>query len=161
MAQLDLLTAATHSHLSDMSLPPLSSEILLPLKATSAYKTISEVSDELDVPQHVLRFWESHFPQIKPSRMRGSRRYYRPADIEVLKTIKTLLYNKGYTIKGAKKVVRGGKELASEIAAAIPAPMVVAPAKPSPKPMLGKKDVDMKSLVSELRVLKSMLTSLL
>lgn len=73
-------------------------------KSSGAFRTISEVSLELDVPQHVLRFWESRFTQIKPLKMRGGRRYYRPEDVTVLRRIKTLLYSQGYTIKGAKKV---------------------------------------------------------
>ncbi len=72
-------------------------------KAPGAFKTISEVADILDVPQHVLRFWESKFPQIKPLKMRGGRRYYRPEDIAALVSIKELLYKEGYTIDGAKK----------------------------------------------------------
>ena len=72
-------------------------------KSPGAFKNISEVSDLLDVPQHVLRFWESRFPQIKPTKLRGGRRYYRPADVEILTKIKHLLYKQGYTIEGAKK----------------------------------------------------------
>lgn len=72
-------------------------------KAPSAFKTISEAAKVLDVPQHVLRFWEGRFSQIKPLKMRGGRRYYRPEDMEILTTIKNLLYKQGYTIKGAKK----------------------------------------------------------
>jgi DNA-binding transcriptional MerR regulator len=72
-------------------------------KAPSAFKTISEVASFLSVPQHVLRFWESRFSQIKPLKLRGGRRYYRPEDIEVLSKIQNLLYKQGYTIKGAKK----------------------------------------------------------
>lgn len=72
-------------------------------KAASAFKTISEVASALNVPQHVLRFWESRFSQIKPLKLRGGRRYYRPEDIEILTTIQHLLYKQGYTIKGAKK----------------------------------------------------------
>jgi DNA-binding transcriptional MerR regulator len=72
-------------------------------KAPSAFKTISEAANMLGVPTHVLRFWESQFTQIKPTKSRGGRRYYRPEDMDVLTTIKTLLYKQGYTIKGAKK----------------------------------------------------------
>ncbi len=67
------------------------------------FKSISEAAEMLSVPQHVLRFWESKFPQIKPTKLRGGRRYYRPQDIETLIMIKDLLYTQGYTIKGAKK----------------------------------------------------------
>lgn len=70
-------------------------------KSARALKTISEVSEILELPQHVLRFWETKFPQIQPLKRRGGRRFYRPQDIELLKIIKTLLHEKGYTIKGA------------------------------------------------------------
>lgn len=79
-------------------------------KSASAFKTISEVSDMLGVPQHVLRFWESKFSQIKPLKRNGGRRYYRPQDVDTLVTIKHLLYKEGYTIKGARKAF-GGKKL--------------------------------------------------
>ena len=71
-------------------------------KAASAYKTISEVSATLDVPAHVLRFWETKFSQLKPMKRSGGRRYYRQEDIALLQTIKALLYDEGYTIKGAQ-----------------------------------------------------------
>ena len=71
-------------------------------KAASAYKTISEVSAALDVPAHVLRFWETKFSQLKPMKRSGGRRYYRQEDIALLQTIKALLYVEGYTIKGAQ-----------------------------------------------------------
>ena len=71
-------------------------------KAASAYKTISEVSATLDVPAHVLRFWETKFSQLKPMKRSGGRRYYRQEDIALLQTIKSLLYVEGYTIKGAQ-----------------------------------------------------------
>ena len=71
-------------------------------KAASAYKTISEVSATLDVPAHVLRFWETKFSQLKPMKRSGGRRYYRQEDIALLQTIKSLLYDEGYTIKGAQ-----------------------------------------------------------
>jgi DNA-binding transcriptional MerR regulator len=74
-------------------------------KSPTALRTISEASEILDVPQHVLRFWETKFSQIKPLKRNGGRRFYRPQDIEVLQQIKHLLYNQGYTIKGAKKAV--------------------------------------------------------
>ena len=71
-------------------------------KAASAYKTISEVSEALDIPAHVLRFWESKFSQLKPMKRSGGRRYYRQEDIALLEMIKYLLYDEGYTIKGAQ-----------------------------------------------------------
>jgi len=74
-------------------------------KSPNALRTISEASELLDVPQHVLRFWETKFSQIKPLKRNGGRRFYRPQDLDILQQIKHLLYNQGYTIKGAKKAV--------------------------------------------------------
>ena len=80
-------------------------------KSPEAFRTISEVAAELDVPQHVLRFWESKFTQIKPLKRGGGRRYYRPEDVDLLRGVRALLYNDGYTIKGVQKVFReqGGR----------------------------------------------------
>jgi DNA-binding transcriptional MerR regulator len=75
-------------------------------KAPDAYRTISEVAHELGLPQHVLRFWESRFGQIRPLKRGGGRRYYKPDDIALLKGIQHLLYNEGYTIKGVQKVLK-------------------------------------------------------
>lgn len=75
-------------------------------KSPDAFRTISEVSEALDVPQHVLRFWEAKFTQIKPLKRAGGRRYYRPDDIDLLKGIRALLYGEGFTIKGVQKVLR-------------------------------------------------------
>ncbi len=75
-------------------------------KAPGAFRTISEVADELDLPQHVLRFWESRFRDIKPMKRGGGRRYYRPEDIELLRGIKHLLYGEGYTIRGVQRILR-------------------------------------------------------
>ena len=75
-------------------------------KSADAFRTISEVAGELDLPRHVLRFWETRFPQIKPLKRAGGRRYYRPRDIEVLRAIKNLLYGQGYTIKGVQRVLK-------------------------------------------------------
>jgi DNA-binding transcriptional MerR regulator len=75
-------------------------------KNADAFRTISEVAGELDLPQHVLRFWETRFPQIKPLKRAGGRRYYRPRDIEILRAIKHLLYKEGYTIRGVQRVLK-------------------------------------------------------
>ncbi|MGE3969047.1 MAG: MerR family transcriptional regulator, partial [Dongiaceae bacterium] len=77
-------------------------------KSASAFRTISEVADELDVPQHVLRFWETKFPQVRPLKRGGGRRYYRPEDVDLLRGIRSLLYQEGYTIKGVQKLMREG-----------------------------------------------------
>ena len=76
------------------------------IKSPEAFRTISEVSKDLALPQHVLRFWETKFVQIKPIKRGGGRRYYRPEDVKLLKGIKSLLYNDGYTIRGVQKVIR-------------------------------------------------------
>ena len=78
-------------------------------KTPNAFRTISEVAAELELPQHVLRFWESKFDQIKPMKRGGGRRYYRPEDIEILKKIKALLYEDGYTIKGVQKLLKSSR----------------------------------------------------
>ncbi|MGB7432085.1 MAG: MerR family transcriptional regulator [Ahrensia sp.] len=75
-------------------------------KSPDAFRTISEVAEDLDLPQHVLRFWETRFNQIKPLKRGGGRRYYRPSDVELLKGIRHLLYEEGYTIKGVQKILR-------------------------------------------------------
>jgi DNA-binding transcriptional MerR regulator len=77
-------------------------------KSSTAFRTISEVAQELDVPQHVLRFWETRFSQIRPLKRGGGRRYYRPEDVALLKVIRELLYSEGYTIKGVQKLMRDG-----------------------------------------------------
>jgi DNA-binding transcriptional MerR regulator len=88
---------------------PTSTRASKPLaKSASAFRTISEVSQALDVPQHVLRFWESKFSQIKPLKRGGGRRYYRPEDVDLLRNIRDLLYTEGYTIRGVQKLLREG-----------------------------------------------------
>jgi DNA-binding transcriptional MerR regulator len=77
-------------------------------KAPSAFRTISEVADDLRIPQHVLRFWETKFPQLKPLKRGGGRRYYRPEDIALLRRVSDLLYTQGYTIKGVQRLLREG-----------------------------------------------------
>ena len=77
-------------------------------KSAEAFRTISEVAATLEVPQHVLRFWESKFSQVRPLKRGGGRRYYRPEDVELLQTIRGLLYDDGYTIKGVQKLLRDG-----------------------------------------------------
>ncbi len=79
-----------------------------PKKSPSAFRTISEVADDLHIPQHVLRFWETRFPQVKPLKRGGGRRYYRPDDIALLRRISDLLYIQGYTIKGVQRLLREG-----------------------------------------------------
>ena len=87
-----------------------------PKKAPNAFRTISEVADDLHIPQHVLRFWETKFPQVNPLKRGGGRRYYRPDDIVLLRRIADLLYTQGYTIKGVQRLLReGGGQLSDDI----------------------------------------------
>ncbi len=90
-------------------------------KAPNAFRTISEVADELHIPQHVLRFWETRFPTVRPLKRGGGRRYYRPDDIALLRRISDLLYTQGYTIKGVQRLLReGGGRLSDDIPPATP-----------------------------------------
>lgn len=91
---------------SGLAQPP--SSLRRAAKSSEAFRTISEVADDLEVPQHVLRFWESKFPQIKPLKRAGGRRYYRPDDVGLLRRIRQCLYEQGYTIKGVQKLLREG-----------------------------------------------------
>lgn len=108
-------------------------------KAAGAFRTISEVADELGVQQHVLRFWETKFTQVKPLKRGGGRRYYRPEDVVLLKHIHNLLYTEGYTIKGVQKLLKGqGRaQIAAELTGAAekaPAAKVSAPANEAVRP---------------------------
>jgi DNA-binding transcriptional MerR regulator len=110
-----------------------------PAKSAAAFRTISEVANELDVPSHVLRFWETKFAQVRPLKRGGGRRYYRPEDVALLRRIRELLYSDGYTIKGVQKLLRegglndGGAKADPLPRAAAPAP-AAAPAAPAPRP---------------------------
>ncbi|WP_343713004.1 MerR family transcriptional regulator [Inquilinus sp.] len=115
-------------------------------KSATAYRTISEVSDDLAVPQHVLRFWETKFSQVRPLKRGGGRRYYRPEDVQLLRRIQRLLYEEGYTIKGVQRLLKEGKSAETEAPAAAPSgdeaaapsgparPVPVTRAKPAAKP---------------------------
>lgn len=81
-------------------------------KSDRAFRTISEAAETIGVPQHVLRFWETRFPQLQPLKRGGNRRYYRPADMELLETIRSMLHDQGLTIRGARLALAGGAELA-------------------------------------------------
>lgn len=109
-----------------------------PAKSEHAFRTISEVSDSLDVAQHVLRFWETKFTQIRPLKRGGRRRYYRPEDIALLRGLRALLYEDGYTIRGVQKLLReGGVRVLQERAGGPPpekAPAAPAPAAPIAEP---------------------------
>ena len=138
-----------------------------PRKSPDAFRTISEVSGELDVPQHVLRFWESKFTQIRPLKRGGRRRYYRPEDVQLLRGIRRLLYEDGLTIKGVQKVLRErgvkavaeGKDaiepkLAGGGNGAAPAAAEHAPAQVQPQ---GPDRAELEHLLDELLSIRSML----
>lgn len=100
-------------------LPPADAPTARPgVKSAQAFRTIAEVARELDLPQHVLRFWETKFPQIKPLKRRGGRRYYRPADVALLARVRGLLYQDGYTIRGVQKLLRDTNATVSAAATA-------------------------------------------
>jgi DNA-binding transcriptional MerR regulator len=114
-------------------------------KAPDAFRTISEVADDLDIPQHVLRFWETRFSQIKPMKRSGGRRYYRPDDVDLLRGIRRLLYGEGYTIRGVQRILKenGIKSVQSLVGTASPAfaPVRAEPSRPVP-PADDRDDAD-------------------
>ena len=106
-------------------------------KSAGAFRTISEVADELAVPQHVLRFWESKFPQIRPLKRGGGRRYYRPEDVVLLRRVAQLLYQEGYTIKGVQRLLREGQiKPERHVAVAQSLPLGLEELEPDPEPEL-------------------------
>ena len=117
-------------------------------KSPDAYRTISEVAEDLDLPQHVLRFWETRFSQIKPLKRGGGRRYYRPDDVELVRGIRHLLYGAGYTIKGVQRILKDqGVKYVQTIGASgtiEPLPAAVLRAEPS-KPALEPREAAEKS----------------
>jgi DNA-binding transcriptional MerR regulator len=133
-------------------------------KSPDAFRTISEVAEDLDLPQHVLRFWETRFSQIKPMKRGGGRRYYRPEDIELLRGIRHLLYDQGYTIKGVQKLLKqngprfaisigSGEISAAEALSAFEAPSKAPEPAETPEPQTTIADGD--RLVGEARAPKS------
>lgn len=94
-------------------------------KAEGAFRTIGEVSDELGIPQHILRYWETRFSQLRPLQRAGRRRYYRPADVQLVRRIQTLLDQEGYTIKGVQKLLASRSPQPAAVASPPPAPAVV------------------------------------
>ena len=102
-------------------------------KSADAYRTIGEVAEDLKLPQHVLRFWETRFPQVKPLKRAGGRRFYRPDDVALLRAIKAMLYGQGYTIKGVQRLLQdqGARSVAAAVTASGPDD---APRRPGSRP---------------------------
>lgn len=132
-------------------------------KAKDAFRTISEVADLLDVQQHVLRFWETKFSQVKPLKRGGGRRYYRPEDVALLQRIHHLLYTEGYTIKGVQKLLKGQSK-AQFVAQAqnqnvdetpVEAPVVEATSQP--KKMTDKQRAVLEVMLAELKAMRAMI----
>lgn len=138
-------------------------------KEDSALKTIGEVAEELNLPAHVLRFWETKFPQLKPNKRRGRHRYYRPEDIDKLKQIRNLLYEQGYTIKGAQKYLRTERKVgevsqvdlfaySGNSAPSSPIEKIYNPKHATP--LLNEKDTEkLKKMLDEVQQMKQLLTS--
>jgi DNA-binding transcriptional MerR regulator len=116
-----------------------------PSKSETAFRTIGEVSADLGIPQHVLRYWESRFPQVKPLQRAGNRRYYRPDDIALLRRIQRLLDHEGYSIRGVQKLLASKAEIPVEAPAA---PAVPVPAALPDAPEASKSDAARDELVA-------------
>ena len=138
-------------------------------KSPEAFRTISEVAEEMDLPQHVLRFWETRFPQIKPLKRGGGRRYYRPDDVDLLRAVKQLLYGEGYTIKGVQKLMREqgaasvarthvGREGAAATEAVTAAPETPARARPTPAAQRGDVAA-LRAVLADLREAQRLLSA--
>ena len=114
-------------------------------KSARAFRTISEVAELLKLPQHVLRFWETKFPQIQPMKRGGGRRYYRPEDVDFLQGVRSLLHDDGYTIKGVQKLLRenSGKLPEVEVSVAVEAP---------------SSETELRSVLADLEAVRSLLT---
>ncbi|NVJ69253.1 MAG: MerR family transcriptional regulator [Alphaproteobacteria bacterium] len=141
-------------------------------KGREAFRTISEVADELDLPQHVLRFWESKFTQIKPLKRGGNRRYYRPDDVTLLRAIKKLLHSDGYTIRGVQKLFKAqglkttiqealeievGEQVSAEPKDSVAEENVVSSMKESDSPVEEKSATSLKAVLADLKALRQRL----
>jgi DNA-binding transcriptional MerR regulator len=127
-------------------------------KSAMAFRTISEVSADLEIPQHVLRFWETKFTQLRPLKRGGGRRYYRPEDIALLRRIHGLLYSEGYTIKGVQQLLRRPRAAAlAAKAVETPAPVIEPTIPGLPKPPAQDADRLLRDLLAELKQLRLML----
>ena len=130
-------------------------------KSPGAFRTISEVSNDLEVPPHVLRFWETKFPQIKPLKRGGGRRYYRPEDVALLRQIRQLLYNDGYTIKGVQRLLKEGAQKNTAQLGVAMANRLEEQKQPQNITANSQEKDALRSIVDELKVLRKLLSTVL
>ena len=130
-------------------------------KSPGAFRTISEVSNDLEVPPHVLRFWETKFPQIKPLKRGGGRRYYRPEDVSLLRQIRQLLYNDGYTIKGVQRLLKEGALKNTVQSGVVTANEPNEQKQPQNTTASSQEKDALRSIVDELKVLRKLLSTVL
>ena len=130
-------------------------------KSPGAFRTISEVSNDLEVPPHVLRFWETKFPQIKPLKRGGGRRYYRPEDVALLRQIRQLLYNDGYTIKGVQRLLKEGALKNTVQSGVVTATESDKQKQPQNSTTSSQEKAALRSIVDELQALRKLLSNVL
>lgn len=130
-------------------------------KSPGAFRTISEVSNVLEVPPHVLRFWETKFPQIKPLKRGGGRRYYRPEDVSLLRQIRQLLYNDGYTIKGVQRLLKEGALKNTAQLGFVTTNEPDEQKQPQNSTTSSQEKATLRSIVDELRSLRKLLSTVL
>ena len=130
-------------------------------KSPGAFRTISEVSNDLEVPPHVLRFWETKFPQIKPLKRGGGRRYYRPEDVALLRQIRQLLYNDGYTIKGVQRLLKEGARKNTDQSGVVTANESDEQKQPQNSTTSSQEKAALRLIVDELQALRKLLSTVL
>ena len=130
-------------------------------KSPGAFRTISEVSSDLEVTPHVLRFWETKFPQIKPLKRGGGRRYYRPEDVSLLRQIRQLLYNDGYTIKGVQRLLKEGALKNTVQSGVVTANEPNEQKLPQNSTTSSQEKAALRSIVDELQALRKLLSNVL
>ncbi len=130
-------------------------------KSPGAFRTISEVSNDLEVPPHVLRFWETKFPQIKPLKRGGGRRYYRPEDVSLLRQIRQLLHNDGYTIKGVQRLLKEGALKNTDQSGVVTANKSDKQKQPENSTTSSQEKAALRLIVDELQALRKLLSTVL
>ena len=130
-------------------------------KSPGAFRTISEVSNDLEVPPHVLRFWETKFPQIKPLKRGGGRRYYRPEDVSLLRQIRQLLHNDGYTIKGVQRLLKEGALKNTDQPGVVTANESDKQKQPQNSTTSSQEKAALRLIVDELQALRKLLSTVL